>query len=62
MSMERHKMELLSALETYGQTDFYPFHMPGHKRNPQLMQLPQTGSIDITEIDGFDNLQHARGI
>lgn len=62
MSMERHKMELLSALEAYGRTDFYPFHMPGHKRNPQFMQLPQTGSIDITEIDGFDNLHHARGI
>ena len=32
----------------------YPFHMPGHKRNGDFSI---TGSeIDITEIDGFDNL------
>ena len=34
--------------------DTYPFHMPGHKRNKKF---GITGSeIDITEIDGFDNL------
>lgn len=32
----------------------YPFHMPGHKRNEKF---GISGSeIDITEIDGFDNL------
>lgn len=32
----------------------YPFHMPGHKRNGKYHI---TGAeIDITEIDGFDNL------
>ena len=39
--------------------DRYPFHMPGHKRNGDF---GITGSeIDITEIDGFDNLHCASG-
>lgn len=38
----------------------YPFHMPGHKRNPDF---GITGSeIDITEIEGFDNLHNAQGV
>lgn len=38
----------------------YPFHMPGHKRNKKF---GITGSeIDITEIDGFDNLHYPRGV
>jgi arginine/lysine/ornithine decarboxylase len=38
----------------------YPFHMPGHKRNPAF---GITGSeIDITEIDGFDNLHAPTGV
>ncbi|MCR5207281.1 MAG: amino acid decarboxylase [Eubacterium sp.] len=38
----------------------YPFHMPGHKRNPEF---GITGSeIDITEIEGFDNLHDAKGV
>lgn len=37
----------------------YPFHMPGHKRNENF---GITGSeIDITEIEGYDNLQNAHG-
>ena len=53
---------LLAALESYGASNAYPFHMPGHKRNPQFMKLPSVNTIDITEIDGFDNLHHATGI
>lgn len=38
----------------------YPFHMPGHKRNKKF---GITGSeIDITEIDGFDNLHCPIGV
>lgn len=38
----------------------YPFHMPGHKRNKKF---GITGSeIDITEIDGFDNLHCPKGV
>lgn len=44
----------------YSKTDAYPFHMPGHKR--QNIDFPNPYSIDITEIDGFDNLHHAEGI
>ncbi len=53
---------LISALDMYGHSDYYPFHMPGHKRNPDFMTMPPVYRTDITEIDGFDNLHHARGI
>lgn len=53
---------LYEQLYNYGNSDYYPYHMPGHKRR-QLGQMPQqvTG-IDITEIDGFDNLHQPEGI
>ena len=47
-------------LENYNKLNIYPFHMPGHKRvsigdfNPY--------DIDITEIEGFDNLHNAKGL
>lgn len=47
-------------LQSYAASDYYPFHMPGHKRTP--IQFPNPYSVDITEIDGFDNLHHAEGI
>lgn len=50
---------LYDKLETYSQSDYYPFHMPGHKRQPIF---DKSYSIDITEIDGFDDLHHAEGI
>lgn len=37
--------------------DKYPFHMPGHKRNCNFNIVGS--EIDITEIDGFDNLHAA---
>ena len=44
--------------------DELPMHMPGHKRNsalaPYLRRL--NADIDITEIDGFDNLPRAKGV
>ena len=49
--------ELLSA---YGTGDYYPFHMPGHKRVSIADFAPY--QMDITEIDGFDNLHHATGV
>lgn len=51
---------LYDKLITYNRTDTYPFHMPGHKRRPLFVPTPYI--IDITEIDGFDNLHHAQGI
>ena len=53
-------MDLYDKLVDYSQSDVYPFHMPGHKRqvgNPFLQEFPNPYAIDITEIDGFDNLR-----
>ncbi len=56
-------MEHLSEqLISYSQEDYYPFHMPGHKRNPQSVEYEPSIQTDLTEIDGFDNLHHAQGI
>ncbi|MGN0524635.1 MAG: decarboxylase, partial [Eubacterium sp.] len=38
----------------------YPFHMPGHKRNNKFGIA--ASEIDITEIDGFDNLHSPNGV
>lgn len=54
------KSPLLEQLRDYSHSDFYPFHMPGHKR--VALDFPNPWSVDITEIEGFDNLHHARGI
>lgn len=53
---------LYKELEAYGQSDFYPFHMPGHKRNPKSVDGEFPLERDITEIGGFDNLHHPDGI
>lgn len=50
---------LENLLEKYSETDIYPFHMPGHKRR---MHLPAGRNLDITEIDGFDDLHHPTGV
>lgn len=46
-------------INVLNEAGIYPFHMPGHKRkmvsdNPYL--------IDITEIDGYDNLHNPKGM
>ena len=55
---------LYEKLEMYGCSDYYGFHMPGHKRRLVGKQagaeLPYR--MDITEIEGFDDLHHACGI
>ncbi|MGN0141080.1 MAG: aminotransferase class I/II-fold pyridoxal phosphate-dependent enzyme [Roseburia sp.] len=51
-------MEYLDQkLESYSHSGTYPFHMPGHKR--RALSFPNPYEIDITEIDGFDNLHQA---
>lgn len=44
----------------YSKTDMYPFHMPGHKRI--MIEDYNPYQIDITEIEGFDNLHNASEI
>ena len=54
---------LYDKLKEYSDSDYYAFHMPGHKRGEILSACEQIPyGIDITEIDGFDDLHHARGI
>jgi len=51
--------DLLHRLQQQNKTSF---HMPGHKRNAAMLgnQLPY--ALDITEIEGFDNLQRPQGL
>lgn len=53
---------LYDKLKAYGDSDYYGFHMPGHKRNPDVSGNAAVYGIDITEIEGFDDLHHAQGI
>ena len=53
---------LFDKLTEYSKSNFYPYHMPGHKRRP-VGELPQEWTAtDITEIEGFDNLHQPEGI
>lgn len=51
---------LLELLENYADSDYLPMHMPGHKRRMGMSVNPYR--IDLTEIEGSDNLHHAEGI
>lgn len=56
---------LYERLKAYGESDYYGFHMPGHKRNHRILGAAGETfpyGMDITEIDGFDNLHHCEGI
>lgn len=55
-------MKLHEKLLDYGNSENYPFHMPGHKRNKEYLGSMLPYEIDITEINGFDDLHHAEGI
>ena len=60
--------DLYHKLKEYAKSDFYPYHMPGHKRRLLGETLGKgnfpdgVAELDITEIDGFDNLHDAQGI
>lgn len=53
---------LYDRLKEYSLSDMYGFHMPGHKRNNRIMGIDLPYELDITEIEGFDDLHHADGI
>ena len=53
---------LYDKLEQYSKSDFYGFHMPGHKRNTERFGQVLPYGMDITEIEGFDDLHHAEEI
>ena len=60
--------ELYNRLKEYSQSDYYPFHMPGHKGSAIFRKygygdfLDNFVDCDITEIPGADNLFQAEGI
>lgn len=49
-----------AALKMYLGTEPLPMHMPGHKRNTDV--ISDIFSRDITEISGFDNLHSPSGL
>ncbi len=53
---------LYNRLREYSRSDYYGFHMPGHKRQLNMLGSEPAYSIDITEIEGFDDLHHAEGL
>ncbi|MDD3172771.1 MAG: aminotransferase class I/II-fold pyridoxal phosphate-dependent enzyme, partial [Herbinix sp.] len=55
-------VQLYDKLISYKKDDFYPMHMPGHKRNTRIMHMDNPYSIDFTEIEGFDNLHQPEGV
>ena len=48
-------------ISRYLSRDIYPFHMPGHKRNPDFFP-PSFLANDLTEIPGMDVLSAPKGI
>lgn len=53
---------LLKKLKEYDETKT-AFHMPGHMRNKEVFNdLSEFIKMDITEIDGFDDLHHPKEI
>ena len=56
------KEGISNRLKEYSGSDFYPFHMPGHKGSLKDGVLAEVYQYDITEIDGFDNLHQPRSL
>lgn len=55
-------MSLHDDISVYLERDLYPFHMPGHKRNPAFDTMNGLFSRDLTEVDGVDDLHCPQGI
>lgn len=54
--------DIIRKLQQLNESDEYPLHMPGHKRNVGCGFLDDLYGIDITEIIGYDNLYEADGM
>ena len=55
-------MTLYDKLNELNKSDMLPLHMPGHKRSNVIPELAGIYGLDITEIDGFDDLHEPDGI
>lgn len=50
-------MSIYEKLKEYKDKGIYPFHMPGHKRNTEILSFDTDPVlIDVTEVKGTDNL------
>ncbi len=56
--MSGTEQHLREKLIQYAGEDVYPYHMPGHKRRTFGYMPEDVYRMDITEIDGFDDLHH----
>lgn len=54
-------MSIYEALVSYGEKEIYPMHMPGHKRR-DTFSMCNPYAIDVTEVEGTDNLHHPERI
>ncbi len=54
--------DVIRQLQQLNESDEYPLHMPGHKRNYGAGILADAYGLDITEIVGYDNLYEAEGM
>ena len=52
---------LYEALEAYTRKGLYPFHMPGHKGNPEFLPPVSLMALDVTELKETDNLNAPTG-
>jgi len=59
--MKPTEKSLLQQLTEY-HDDFLPMHMPGHKQNEAVLPAPFPFALDVTEVDGFDNLHDMQGV
>lgn len=56
-------MTIAEKLTEYSRSGVLPMHMPGHKRRSGFLWLDSLSvSMDITELDGFDNLNDPHGM
>lgn len=55
-------MGIYESLLENAESGIYPMHMPGHKRNEKFLRMINPYTIDITEVDGFDDLHAPEGI
>ncbi len=58
--VHKDREQLLQRLLAHSAQGPYPLHMPGHKRRPGT--LGDVFKIDMTEVEGLDDLHHPEGI
>lgn len=60
--MKQKNKSLHAALDAHAKKHEISMHMPGHKERSDLFDLYGAEKIDITEIDGFDDLHAPHGL